>query len=186
LLEADATEPSVHRISDDSKLYKHIVEGNSGLDNKYLPAFPTPLIQMIRDTPETPVIVFSFFQYGSHPSVEFYDLNVGREIAEAANSHIFLGLVDVEGQMRLLVQRDPLLMNQIVSNKDEMIALNTKATDLNAAEFKNGYPTWYHCPLDLAAARESDSPVSLIQADEEDPSLSWLSNFENKTPEEVA
>ena len=141
---------------------------------------------MIRDTPETPVIVFSFFQYGSHPSVEFYDLNEGREIAEAPNSHIFLGIVDDEDQMTLFVQRDPLLMNKIVSNKDEMVDLVTKAIALNDTEFKSGYPTWYHCPLDLAAARESDSPVSLIQTDEEDSMLSWLSNFENKTTEEVA
>ena len=140
-----------------------------------------PLATMIRDTPETPVIVFSYFKYGSHPSVQFFDLTEGREIMEANNSHIFLAVTPIEDKMNVWLYRDPLLMSTVVDHKGEMSQLISAAKHDSEKKFRKGYPTWYYCPIDFAGARQTESVQSLIDTKNEDVA-SWLESMHFKHP----
>ena len=85
--------PTAFVIRQDSRLYKHIIDGNARHGTN---SFMNPVPTLLKDGEGKRICVFTHFTWGdSGPAVYFYDLTVGREVAKASGAQIFLALIQI-------------------------------------------------------------------------------------------
>lgn len=94
--DSSGTRPKSYPVNSQSKLFKHLMEGNARYEDR---SFMNPVPNLIRDAEGNRLCVFTFFAFGDcGPAVYFYDFIAGKEIAKATGAQLFLAYKPLDGQ----------------------------------------------------------------------------------------
>ena len=187
LLDEGMEEPKKTQISSDSNLYRVLTAGNEDCNDVAMPnAAPT----MIKDTADTPLIVFNSFQFKRGvPDVYFYDLKTGQEIARAQSAHLFVKYMPSRGGSdKIAFLRVPQFMADKgpISDHDGLKACQAELEEcITTSSHVKGFPTWYTVTVDFAKARQASEVAELITLTENE-GTNILHAAEGKSSDEIA
>ena len=137
---------------------------------------------LFKDSQNKQILAFSYRAEG--PSVCFYDLDIGKEIAQAKTACIFIKyLVDKKDKKidQVFLLRHPKFSQG--KNEEERIEAIKAWTE---KEYKGGYPIWYNCAVDFENYRKSSTlPVQLIDIKANDTESALEDVKLQKTPIEA-